>query len=264
MIAKLPRISLWLALALVLWFLVAVFGPKFGLIDWKLGFLTMVVGVGPILMGIVALIAIVALVLALVKGPRGEWWKAAAALAIPVALFAGLLSVRAQGESVPPIHDVSTDTANPPQFSPATVALREEFGANPLNDYTTPIGELEMWAERTKGQPIAAKNHAQIIAENYAKLAPVAYSVSDADAMAAVSAAMSDIGLADIRSDVQSGQVEGTAETFAFGFKDDVVARVAGGRIDLRSVSRVGVSDLGYNAARVEKLVKAIEARLAK
>lgn len=262
MIAKLPRISLWLAVALVLWFLFAVFGPKFGLIDWKLGFLTMVVGVGPILMGVVALIAVIALVLAFVKGPRSEWWKAALALAIPVALFAGLMSVRAKGESVPPIHDVATDTANPPQFSPETVAMRESFGANPLNDYATPIGEFEMWAERTKGQPIASKSHADIIAESYADLAPVAYSVSDADAMAAVAEAMDDIGLSDVRRDDPAGTVEGTAETFAFGFKDDVVARVAEGEIDLRSVSRVGVSDLGYNAARVRELAKAIEARL--
>lgn len=262
MIAKLPRISLWLAVGLVLWFLVAVFGPKFGLIDWKIGFLTMVVTLGPILMGVVALIALVALILAFVKGPRGEWWKAAAALAIPVALFAGLMSVRAKGDSVPPIHDVATDTANPPQFSEATLALRDQFGANPLNDYATPIGEIEMWAERTKGQPIAAQNHAQIIAQSYPNLAAVAYSVSDADAMAAVSAAMDDVGLADIRSDVAQGLVEGTAETFAFGFKDDVVARVVDGRIDLRSVSRVGVSDLGYNAARVRELAAAIEARL--
>lgn len=262
MIAKLPRISLWLAVALVLWFLVAVFGPKFGLIDWKLGFLTMVVTAGPILMGIVALVALITLVMVFVKGPRDEWWKAALALAIPVALFAGLMSVRAKGESVPPIHDVATDTANPPQFSPETLAMREDFGANPINDYATPIGDIEMWAERVKGQPIAAQSHADIITESYGDLAPVAYSVTDADAMAAVARAMEDIGLTDIRRDDASGTVEGTAETFAFGFRDDVVARVAEGRIDLRSVSRVGVSDLGYNAARVRELAKAIEGRL--
>lgn len=262
MIAKLPRISLWLAVALVLWFLVAVFGPKFGLIDWKLGFLTMVVTLGPILMGVVALVAVIALVLAFVKGPRTEWWKAALALAIPVALFAGLMSVRAQGENVPPIHDVATDTANPPQFSPETLAMREQFGANPVDDYTLPIGQIELWAERVKGQPIATKSHADIIAESYADLAPVAYSVSDADAVAAVAGAMEDIGLTDIRRDDAAGTIEGTAETFAFGFKDDVVVRVAEGRIDLRSVSRVGVSDLGYNANRVRELAKAIETRL--
>ncbi len=262
MIAKLPKFALWLALALVAWFLLAVFGPKFGLIDWKVGFLTMVVTIGPILMGVVALVALVALVMAFVKGPRGEWWKAALALAIPAALFAGLMSVRSQGESVPPIHDVATDTANPPQFSPGTMAIRSDFGANPINDYATPIGELEMWAERTAGQPIAAQSHAAIIAESYGDLQPIAYSISDADAVAAVAAAMEDIGLADVRSDAAAGQVEGTAETFAFGFKDDVVARVGEGRIDIRSTSRVGVSDLGYNAARVRKLSAAINARL--
>ena len=263
MIARLPRISLWLAVALVLWFLVAVFGPKFGLIDWKLGFLTMVVTAGPILMGVVALVALIALALAFVKGPRDEWWKAALALAIPVALFAGLMSVRAKGESVPPIHDVATDTANPPQFSAETMALREEFGANPVNDYAMPIGQIEMWAERVKGQPIASMSHADIIAQDYSDLSPVEYSVSDADAMAAVAGAMEDIGLADVRRDDVAGTVEGTAETFAFGFRDDVVARIADGRIDMRSMSRVGVSDLGYNAARLRDLAKAIEARLA-
>ena len=80
--------------------------------------------------------------------------------------------------------------------------------------------------------------------------------------MALVAAAMSDIGLADIRSDVQAGTIEGTAETFAFGFKDDVVARIEDGVIDLRSVSRVGLSDLGYNAARLRELSDAIKARL--
>jgi uncharacterized protein (DUF1499 family) len=49
---------------------------------------------------------------------------------------------------------------------------------------------------------------------------------------------------------------EGTAETFWLGFKDDVVVRVTaldggGSRIDARSVSRVGISDLGANAARL-------------
>ncbi|MFA6219387.1 MAG: DUF1499 domain-containing protein [Erythrobacter sp.] len=262
--ARLPRISLWLALALVVYVLVAVFGPKFGLIDWKLGFLTMLVAVGPALMGVVALVAVIALVMAVVKRPRGEWWKAAAALAIPVALFAGLLSLKAQGEAVPPIHDVATDTANPPEFSAETLAMRESFGANPVDDYATALNQIPLWAqsERFRGLPVAAKSHAQIIAQSYGDLKPIAYSSSDADAMAAVARAMDDIGLSDIRSDAAAGRVEGTAETLAFGFRDDVVARVREGRIDLRSVSRVGVSDLGYNAARVRDLRKAISARL--
>jgi uncharacterized protein (DUF1499 family) len=53
--------------------------------------------------------------------------------------------------------------------------------------------------------------------------------------------------------------VEATDTTFWFGFKDDVVVRVRpegeGSRIDVRSMSRVGVSDLGANAERVRKFL---------
>jgi uncharacterized protein (DUF1499 family) len=62
-------------------------------------------------------------------------------------------------------------------------------------------------------------------------------------------------------TDIAAGLVEATATTFWFGFKDDVVVRVvanaAGSRIDIRSVSRVGQSDIGANAARIEKFLAA-------
>jgi hypothetical protein len=55
------------------------------------------------------------------------------------------------------------------------------------------------------------------------------------------------------------GRVEATATTFWFGFKDDVVVRVrpaaAGSVVDVRSVSRVGVSDLGANARRIGRIL---------
>ena len=78
----------------------------------------------------------------------------------------------------------------------------------------------------------------------------------------AVAAAMMEMGFHDVTSDMANSRVEGVAETFWFGFKDDVVARIADGQIDFRSVSRVGVSDLGANAARIAKLREAVAARL--
>ncbi len=60
-----------------------------------------------------------------------------------------------------------------------------------------------------------------------------------------------------------------TAETFWFGFKDDVVIRVRpvadGGssRIDVRSISRVGLSDLGANAKRIETWRARVSAELS-
>ena len=58
-----------------------------------------------------------------------------------------------------------------------------------------------------------------------------------------------------------------TATTPWFGFKDDVVVRVeragTGSRVDVRSKSRVGRSDLGVNARRIRDFLAALAARLA-
>lgn len=260
--SALPKWALWLSLAVLAWFALAAFGPKFGLIDWRTGLGFMIRDAGLILIGIAALFAVIALAFALLKSPRGPWWKAAIALAIPAVLFMGLLTMRAQAESVPPIHDVSTDLRNPPVFSAQTMALRNELEANPVNDYGTPLGDLPMWAD-SDDTALKAKNHADIISENFPELRPIIVgSASEEQAYDAIIAAMGEIGLRDVRRIEGSNTVEGVAETFAFGFKDDVVARLEDGQIDLRSVSRVGVSDLGYNAARLEDLREAIVNRL--
>jgi uncharacterized protein (DUF1499 family) len=69
-----------------------------------------------------------------------------------------------------------------------------------------------------------------------------------------------------IASDPTAGRIEATDTTLWFGFKDDVVVRVeaapGGSRVDVRSLSRVGLSDVGTNAARIEKYLTALgEAR---
>jgi uncharacterized protein (DUF1499 family) len=70
---------------------------------------------------------------------------------------------------------------------------------------------------------------------------------------------LEDLGLEIVAVDEAAGRVEATATTFWFGFKDDVVVRVrssgAGSVVDVRSVSRVGVSDLGANARRIGQIL---------
>ena len=74
-----------------------------------------------------------------------------------------------------------------------------------------------------------------------------------------VVAALQDMGLEIVAVDEAGGVVEATETTFWFGFKDDVVVRVRpsgdGSIVDVRSVSRVGLSDLGANAARIMELL---------
>lgn len=254
------RIAFGLALFIPVFLAVSALGTKFGAWDFRVGLLVLTFVGGLALVAITALLAIVSLVLILRKPPRTGWPLALVALLIPLG-FAGLgLSAAGNGRANP-IHDVATDTADPPQFSPETLEARSAVDANGLNDYSVPLGELEMWEQADPA--LAAKSHAEVIADLYPDLRPVALeTASPAEALEAVRAAMEDMGFVDIRVDETAGRVEGVAETFWFGFRDDVVARVADGEIDLRSVSRVGQSDLGANAERLRELSAAIAERL--
>jgi uncharacterized protein (DUF1499 family) len=65
-----------------------------------------------------------------------------------------------------------------------------------------------------------------------------------------------------VESNPAEGRIEATDTTFWFGFKDDIVVRITptadGSRIDVRSVSRVGRSDVGTNARRIEKYIRKV------
>ncbi len=256
------KLVLALIAFLPIYFMIAALGTKIGLWSWIVGLVSMTFGAGPFLLGITALVALVSLIIGLIKKPRSKVVIAVAVvgLVIPAIMFGGFLSVSGKAEANP-IHDVATDTANPPAFSAETMAAREEFGANPLSDYQTPLGEIEMYAN--SAPELAIKSHAQIINDRYASLSPLPLGgASKADAVAAVAAAMGEMGFVDIRPDAESGRVEGVATSFWYGFKDDVVARVGDQEIDFRSVSRVGRSDLGANADRIAELRELVAAQI--
>jgi uncharacterized protein (DUF1499 family) len=75
-----------------------------------------------------------------------------------------------------------------------------------------------------------------------------------------------DMGWAIVAADSSAGRIEATATTTWFGFKDDVVIRIEpdpkGSRVDIRSESRVGGSDVGTNAARIQAYEKRLTARV--
>lgn len=250
------RILLVLLALLPIYFLIAAFGTRIGIFGWKFGLLTMTLGGGVILLALMALVALVSLVITLRAKPRRGGLLAVAVLGLLVPLGAGALFAAAGAKGAAnPIHDISTDTANPPAFSEGTVAAREAAGANPLADYQTPLGQIPFWQDKGLSPELAVKSHAQIITDRADRPAPLPLGgASKAEGVAAVAAAMGQMGLGDIRSDPETGMVEGVATTFWFGFRDDVVARVGETQIDFRSVSRVGASDLGANTARILEL----------
>ena len=70
-----------------------------------------------------------------------------------------------------------------------------------------------------------------------------------------------------VTAEPEEGRIEATETSFWFEFKDDIMIRVlpegeSGSRIDVRSVSRVGLSDLGANAKRVKLFLEDLETRI--
>ena len=63
--------------------------------------------------------------------------------------------------------------------------------------------------------------------------------------------------------DESTGRIEAVVTTRWFGFKDDVAIRItpagAASRVDMRSKSRVGRSDVGTNASRIEEFLARME-----
>jgi hypothetical protein len=237
-------------------FAIAALGTKFGIWSWQTGLLALTMGGGVILLGLTALAALISLIIGVRAKPRRNPVLGAAiiGLLIPGAVFAVFASAGGTAEANP-IHDISTDTGNPPAFSAATMAARAKAEANPISDYQTPLGQIALYQKAGVSPELAVKSHAQIITDRTDRPAPLPLGgASKAEGVAAVAAAMGAMGLIDIRPDAEAGTVEGVAQTFWFGFKDDVVARVGDAQIDFRSVSRVGVSDLGANTARIIEL----------
>jgi hypothetical protein len=155
---------------------------------------------------------------------------------VPVAIVGPQMAV---GADVPPIHDITTDTANPPKFV-AILPLRK----NAPNGHE--YGASEAWPAEKLGAATI---------EGYPGLKPIESGLSLADAVGRAEATLRAMGLEVVAVDKVAGVVEATATTFWFGFKDDMVVRIVGdeqgSRVDLRSMSRVGQSDLGANAARI-------------
>ena len=254
------RIALAGALLLPVYFMAAALGTKLGLWGWRTGLGTLTAMVGPILLGVVALTALVALVWCLARPPRKGWWMALVALLVPAVALVTLGGMRDRA-GANPIHDVATDVADPPAFAPSVVELRAKGGLNPILDYGAVLGEVGPWGPDSFPE-VAHETHRSLVPKLYPQLKPLVVDAAPEAAILAIQAAMVEQGLGEVTSDVSQGTVSGVAETFWFGFSDDVVARVRPGEggtvIDFRSASRVGLSDLGANAHRIDELRGAV------
>lgn len=172
------------------------------------------------------------------NGRRHGFALALLALVLSAPVFGWPLILRVRAGEVPPIHDITTDTNDPPRFV-AIAPLRAD-APNPVE-----YPGLEVAVQQRRSYPdIRPTVIDQPVAEVYSR---------------ALAAALAS-GWAIVGSDLEEGRIEATATTFWFGFRDDVVIRLTpnGERtiVDVRSKSRVGRSDVGTNAKRIRSYLE--------
>lgn len=156
-------------------------------------------------------LSLIALILALVALGIPMYWKV-------------------QAQKHPRIHDITTDVNNPPAFVAVSTARGQGVR----------YGGAEVAVQQLKAYP---------------ELRTVVLPIPKDQAFKEALAAAHDMGWEIVAERPAQGTIEATDTTFWFGFKDDIVIRVfpAGQRslLDVRSVSRVGISDVGTNARRI-------------
>lgn len=230
--------NLPLSLTIQAWLLVlmclAVAGHKFEILGFKIAFLGFAILVLSSL-----IVGLVALVLALIgKHSLATGFGALCIGLLPVGVVLMLVGA---GLKVPAIHDISTDLAAPPEFT-AAQALRKD-GEN----------SLDLPSEAVRKQQ----------ADFYTSLAPITVQAAPNLAFKKALSVAEQLGWQVHFTDSAKLRFEAVDETALFGFKDDIVVRVRatgqGSVIDVRSVSRVGESDLGANAKRIQAFVDAFK-----
>lgn len=150
------------------------------------------------------------------------------------AVFVVPLYWRMKAASVQPIHDITTDTVQPPQFV-AVLKLRKD-APNPA---------------AYGGPEVAARQRAA-----YPDIKTVILYLPRSVALEQALTAAHAMGWRIVATEPQEGRIEAVDTTFWFGFKDDIVVRVTAADehrslVDIRSVSRVGRGDIGTNARRI-------------
>ena len=194
----------------------------------------------------VALLSILVFIWGLVKrhpeSRRAALWAVILGL-LPVAV--PLLTVGRSNFEVPPIHDISTDLQNPPQYQ-AVLSLRKK------TDNSAEYG----------GEAVAEQ---QRLADIYADIQPLQVKLPVDKTTELAAEVADDLGWRVVADNPAQGHLEAVDRTLLLGFSDDIVVRVTAdkgvSRVDIRSSSRVGQSDLGANAKRIRSFLSELHAR---
>lgn len=232
-VSTMTLLGLFVPLASVVAAMISGLGSRWGLWQFRTGFT--ILGGAAVAGGISSLISLGALISAF----RRNLWKSfilsCVGFALAITAFGVPYSWYQAAKRLPRIHDVTTDTGNPPQFV-AVLPLRK--GAPNPPEYG--------------GPDIAAKQKTA-----YPDIQPLILDLPPDRAFDKALSVAQRMRWKIVEVDKQEMRIEATDTTVWFGFRDDIVVRVtplgSESRVDVRSVSRVGLSDAGTNATRIRK-----------
>lgn len=244
------KLVLALLILVPLFFLVSTLGVKFGLWDWKAG-LGLNFKFAPILLPLLALSGLIGLLLAAIIQPRKGFLVSALALILGAAGLAHGAKIKKTAAALPFIHDITTDTQDVPSFTEVILSERAKVEGVNTVEY---IGKKD----KPEGTLVSVL---QSQAEAYADIRPLILEDDPAVVFGQAKAAVKQLGWTLKSENVEGGILEATDTTFWYGFKDDVVIRIrpsegGGSVVDIRSISRVGKSDIGANAVRIRKFLQ--------
>ena len=238
-----------LALATPVWFLAAALGTKWGFfeIGFGLDWMTHTAGFKLLLACLVAGVLAGLLMLvhrALGREAFGVVTSPLLALAVAAVGLGWTWHINEARASTPLLLDVSSDTQDPPYFTPAFVARR---------------------SVQDESLDYAAKDLAERQAAFYPDLRTAAVSRPPEEVFRLALDYAHEQHWRVGTASASAGMFEAAAESFWFGLRDDIVVRVrddgAGGSlVDIRSLARRPVHDLGRNARRVRDFLAAVSA----
>ncbi len=242
---RLASLAFRLVIAGLVAVIIAVLLTRFGVINARFGILASAASL--LVVGIGTLLGLVGIIRALTGRP-GLVTSVVATVAGVAILFVPVTNALGGG-GAPMIHDITTDLEDPPQFV-SIVALRGDT-SNPIDRSTPDLVSLQREAYPHLQTLSVGDDIATVFAAALAEAAAQGWEIADA--------AEPENG--------EPGRIEATDTTLLFGFKDDVIIRIADDGpdrtlVDVRSVSRVGMSDLGKNAARIDGFLAGLKVRL--
>lgn len=239
-------LALVAGIALGVYALFAALGVWFGMWDFRTGFnMLRTANTSATWIALLGLVATVAVYFAARRMGLANTMRLTGFAAIGT-LAAALTYIVPQtyspADGTPAIHDITTDTDNPPQYI-AIAPLRADAPNNMI------YGQQANW---DKERMAAAQREA------YPDIVPQVFNESKEALFNRTLAAVNALGWEVIAQDLNTGRIEATDTTFWFRFKDDVVIEISestqGAVLNARSLSRVGTSDVGKNAARLREL----------